>query len=412
MSRRVVVTGMGVVSPLGSYPGPFWENLTAGRSGIGRLERFDCANFATKISGEIKGFDLDAYISPKEQRRMDRYSHYAIGAAKMAVKESGVDFGAEDPCRCGALIGSGVGGLETLSAQHAVLMTRGPGRCSPFMIPNMIANMAGGLVAIEFNLKGPNYSVVSACASGAHSIGVAMHCIRQGEADVILAGGAESPVCDLGVAGFISMKALSRRNDEPERASRPFDRDRDGFVIAEGACVLVLEEYERAVKRGAPIVAELAGYGATCDAFHITAPSDDGEGAARAMNAALADGGLSAGDVSYVNAHGTSTELNDKIETRAIKSALGTENASKVMVSSSKSMIGHTLGAAGAIESAVCCLALRHQVAPPTINYETPDPDCDLDYVPNTSREAEIGVCLNNSLGFGGHNACLAFRKL
>lgn len=410
--RRVVVTGIGVVSPLGTFPGPFWERLISGWSGIRRIERFDCSNYGSQISGEVKDFDVNDYIAPKEQRRMDRYSHFAIAAAKLSVRESGLDFGAEDATRCGALIGSGVGGLETLSAQHAVLMNRGPGRCSPFMIPEMIANMAGGLIAIEFNLKGPNYSVVSACASGAHSIGVAMHCIRHGQADVMLAGGAESPVCDLGVAGFVSMKALSRRNDEPERASRPFDKDRDGFVIAEGACVLVLEEYERAVKRGAPIVCEVSGFGATCDAFHMTAPSDDGDGAARAMKLALADGELDAASVSYINAHGTSTELNDKIETLAIKAALGVDKAKKTMVSSSKSMMGHTLGAAGAIESAVCSLAIRHQVAPPTINYETPDPACDLDYVPNTAREADIGVCLNNSLGFGGHNACVAFSRL
>jgi len=409
--RRVAVTGIGVVSPLGSFPGPFWERMTAGRSGIARIERFDCEGYGSLISGEVKDFDVDAYIAPKAQRRMDRYSRYAIAAAKMAVGDSGLDFSREDTTRAGVIIGSGVGGLETLSAQHTVLLNRGPSRCSPFMIPEMIANMAGGLVAIEFNLKGLNYCVVSACASGAHSIGVAMHAIRNGQADIMLAGGAEAPVCDLGVAGFVSMKALSRRNDEPERASRPFDRDRDGFVIAEGACVLILEEYERAVRRGAPVVCGAGGVGAPFDALHMTAPADDGEGAARAMRQAMADAGLNAEDVTYVNAHGTSTELNDAIETAAIHKALG-ERAAQTMVSSTKSMTGHTLGAAGAIEAAVCCLALRHDVVPPTINYENPDPRCDLDYVPNVARETKVGACLDNSLGFGGHNASLAFKKI
>ncbi len=410
--RQVAVTGIGVVSPLGCALNRFWERLTSGASGIRRIQAFDASTYASQIAGEVTELDIGAFIPAKEQRRMDRFSIFAMAAAKMAVADSGLTLSAEDPTRMGAIVGSGVGGMITFQEQYGVLRSRGPGRVSPFLIPEMIANMAGGLIAIELQLKGPNYSVISACASGAHSIGDAFRQIRYGEADIMLAGGTEAPICETGVSGFVAMKALSRRNDAPEKASRPFDAHRDGFVIAEGAALLVLEEMEHARKRGARIYCEIAGYGATCDAYHMTAPCEDGEGAARAMKRAMEDARCSPDQVDYINAHGTSTELNDKMETRAIKMALGETRARQVMISSSKSMMGHTLGAAGALESAVCALTLRHQVVPPTINYETPDPECDLDYVPNTAREACVRVCLNNSLGFGGHNACLLFRRV
>ena len=410
--RKVVITGIGVVSPVGSTMDSFWQNITSGVSGIGRIEAFDPTDFAAQIAGHAKGFDANDFIARKEQRRMDVYCHYAIGAAKMAFDGAGLDSNTENPERMGALVGSGVGGIRTLEAQHSVLVNKGPGRCSPFTIPQMICNMASGLIAIEHNLKGPNYSPVSACATAAHAIGEAMNIIRRGEADVMLAGGAEAAICPLGIAGFAAMRALSTRNDEPEKASRPFDANRDGFVMGEGAAIVVVEELERAKARGAHIYAEVAGFGMSCDAFHMTAPDEDGEGAARAMKQALEDGQLAPGDVNYINAHGTSTPLNDKIETRAIKRALGEEAAGKVMISSSKSMTGHLLGAAGGIETAVCALAIENGVVPPTINLETPDPECDLDYVPNTSRETEVNVCLNNSLGFGGHNACLAIKRV
>jgi 3-oxoacyl-[acyl-carrier-protein] synthase II len=317
----------------------------------------------------------------------------------------------EDPNRMGCLVGSGIGGMTVLEDQHNVLITRGPDRCSPFMIPMMIVNMASGLIAIDHGLKGPNFCVVSACASGAHSVGEGLRLIQRGECDMVLAGGTEAAITPLGITGFCSMKAMSTRNDAPEKASRPFDANRDGFVMGEGAGLLVLEDYEHAVKRGAKIYCELAGYGATCDASHITAPAPGGEGAARAMAKAMADGGVSPDGVDYVNAHGTSTPLNDKNETAAIKTALG-EHSKKVMVSSTKSMTGHMLGAAGGIESVICALALKRGVVPPTMNYETPDPECDLDYVPNQAREVKVRACLNNSLGFGGHNASLLFKAI
>jgi 3-oxoacyl-[acyl-carrier-protein] synthase II len=326
------------------------------------------------------------------------------------MADSGIDMKTENPERVGAIVGSGIGGLQTLEFQHSILREKGPDRCSPFMIPQMIANMAGGLIAIEFNMKGPNYSVVSACASAAHSIGDALRIIQRGDADVMLSGGAEASVCELGIAGFCALRALSTRNDAPEKASRPFDVDRDGFVMGDGAALVVIEELERARKRGAKIYCEIGGFGMSCDAFHMTAPADDGEGAARAMQGAIKDAGMNKEDINYINAHGTSTPLNDKIETKAIKGAFG-DYAKKVMISSTKSMTGHLLGAAGGIETAFCALVLRDQVVPPTINYENPDPLCDLDYVPNTARQAKVNVCLNNSFGFGGHNACLLLKK-
>jgi 3-oxoacyl-[acyl-carrier-protein] synthase II len=409
--RRVVITGIGIVSPLGCGVDAFWDALRAGRGGVGAITAFDTSGMASRIAGEVKGFDAEVYVPKKDQRRMDRFSQYALGAAQMALTDSGLDLAAEDLERIGVVIGSGVGGLQTLEAQHSVLRDKGPGRCSPFMIPMMISNIAGGLVAIAHGLKGPNYAVVSACASAAHSLGDALRLIQRGDADVMVSGGAEAAVCPLGVAGFCAMRALSTRNDDPEHASRPFDRERDGFVIADGAGVLVIEELEHARARGASIYAELAGYGSTCDAFHMTAPAEDGSGAARAMRMAMDHAGVSADMIDYVNAHGTSTELNDKIETRAIKQALGEDHARRIAVSSTKSMTGHLLGAAAGLETAACALALRDGVIPPTINYEYPDPDCDLDYVPNTARETEIRVCLNNSLGFGGHNASLCLKR-
>jgi 3-oxoacyl-[acyl-carrier-protein] synthase II len=342
---------------------------------------------------------------------MDEFCHYAVAAAKLAVQDSGVQFAAEDATRCGCMVGSGVGGLITMEEQHSVLLNRGPDRCSPFMIPQMIVNMASGLIAIEHGLQGPNYCVVSACASGAHSIGEAMRQIQRGDADVMVAGGTEAVVCPLGIAGFAAMKAMSTRNDAPDKASRPFDLDRDGFVMGEGAGLVILEEYEHARRRGAKIYAEVAGYGLTCDANHITAPSPGGEGAARAMKNAMADAKVTPDDIDYINAHGTSTPLNDKNETAAIKTALG-ERAKKVMVSSTKSMTGHLLGAAGGIETVICAMAIKHGVVPPTINYTTPDPDCDLDYVPNVARQAKVRAALNNSLGFGGHNCSLLLKAV
>jgi 3-oxoacyl-[acyl-carrier-protein] synthase II len=409
--RRVVVTGMGVVSPLGCDLDRFWQRLVAGTSGIRAITRFDASRFDAKIAGEVIEFDTDAFIPKKEQRRMDPFCHYGIAAAKLAVADSGLNLERENRERIGVIVGSGIGGLQVLQQQWSVFRDRGPSRFSPFMIPQMITNIIAGLVAIEYSLTGPNFCVTSACATATHSLGESLRMIQHGEADVILAGGTEAPICELGVGGFCAMRALSAsHNHEPTRASRPFDKDRDGFVCGEGAGVLVVEDLERARKRGARIYCELSGYGRTCDAFHITAPDEKGTGAARAMTLALQDAGIGPDGVDYINAHGTSTELNDKCETLAIKTALGPDHAKRVMISSTKSMTGHLLGAAGAVESVACALALRNGVIPPTINYETPDPDCDLDYVPNTARQAKIRACLNNSLGFGGHNATLCFK--
>jgi len=409
--RRVVVTGLGVLSPVGSTLERFWDGLTSGRSGIGLIENFDASEFSARIAGELSDFDVNEFIDRKAQRRMDKFSHYAIAAAKMAMDDAAFDMDAEDPTRMGTIVGSGIGGLNTLEAQHKVLLERGPGRCSPFMIPQMITNMASGLVAIEHNLKGPNYSVVSACATAAHSIGDGMHIIERGDADVIVAGGAEAAITPLGIGGFAAMKALSTRNEDPLTASRPFDVGRDGFVMGEGAGIVVIEELEHALARGASIYCEMAGFGATCDANHMTAPVESGEGATRAMLLAMNDGGINPEDVTYINAHGTSTPLNDKIETQAIKAALGEENARKAMISSTKSMTGHLLGAAAGIEAIACAMAFKHNVVPPTINQIESDPACDLDYIPNEAREATVNACLNNSLGFGGHNACLAMKR-
>ncbi len=409
--RKVVVTGMGLVTPLGCELNKFWERLINGQSGIRRITHFDVSQYATQIGGEVVDFNIDAFISKKEQRRMDPFCHFGIAAAKMAMTDSGLAMDKENVERFGVIVGSGIGGLQVLQDQMRVLMAKGPARLSPFMIPQMISNIISGLIAIEFHLTGPNFGIVSACATATHSLGEALRIIQHNEADVMLAGGAEGSICELGVGGFCSMRALSTRNAEPEKASRPFDKNRDGFVMAEGAGVLVLEDLEHAQKRGARIYCELAGYGRTCDAFHITAPDAQGKGAARGMKLAIEDAGLRPDQIDYINAHGTSTDLNDKLETLAIKTTLG-DHARKVMISSTKSMHGHLLGAAGAVESAACILAIQKGIVPPTINYETPDPDCDLDYVPNKARQAKVKACLNNSLGFGGHNATICFKAL
>ena len=409
--RKVVVTGLGIVSPLGCDVEVAWQRLLNGQSGVSLVESMDTTGYDSRIAGVVKDFDVDAFVSKREQRRMDPFTLLGIGAAKLAVADSGIEFDKEDPDRAGVIIGSGIGGLHILTEQVKVLMEKGPSRFSAFMIPQMIVDIVAGYVAIEYGLRGPNFCVTSACASGTHSIGESLRIIQSGDADIMLAGGCESSICELGLGGFSALRALSTRNDDPQGASRPFDADRDGFVIAEGAAVLILEEVERAKARGAKIYCELAGYGRTCDAHHITAPLEDGSGGAKAMMLAVADAGLNPEDIDYLNAHGTSTKLNDKGETLAAKTALGEANARRIAISSTKSMIGHTLGAAGALESVVCALTLRDDKVHPTINYTTPDPDCDLDYVPNTGREMKVRACLNNSLGFGGHNATLCFKK-
>ena len=410
--KRVVVTGLGVVSPVGSTLDSFWAAIQAGESGIGPITYFDASAFDTKFAGQVKGFNVEEFIPKKEARRMDPFCHYGVAAAKMAVADSGLDMAKEDPTRVGVVAASGVGGLQILQAQMDVLRTKGPGRFSPFMIPQMITNILPGLISINHGMKGPNFAIVTACASGTHCIGEALRLIRCGAGDVFVCGGAEGAICELGVGGFNAMRALSTRNDSPQTASRPFDKDRDGFVMGEGAGMLVVEEYAHAQARGAKIYCELAGFGCTGDAYHITAPDESASGPARGMMLAVQDAGLTPADIDYVNAHGTSTELNDAGETKAIKIALGEERARQIAVSSTKSMTGHLLGAAGGVESVVCALAIRDGVLPPTINYTTPDPACDLDYVPNVARKAKIRACLNNSLGFGGHNATLCFKAV
>jgi len=410
MDRRVVITGMGVLAPNGLTLREFWESISSGKSGIGRITKFDVDGQSVKIAGEIRGFDPSPYIDPKEARRMDPFTQYAVFSAMAAVEDAGLRITGEEADRVGVIYGSGIGGIFTCESQMRVLAERGPRRVSPLMVPAMIADMAAGMISIKLGAKGPNYCTVSACASSAHAIGVSYQTIRSGEADVVITGGSEACITPLTLAGFSSMKALSTRNDEPEKASRPFDALRDGFVMGEGAGTLVLEELNHAVSRGAKIYAEIAGIGFTGDAYHMTAPPPDGKGAAKAMVLAMKSGGIRPGEVDYVNAHGTSTPLNDRAETMAIKSALG-EHAYSVSVSSTKSMVGHLLGAAGAVELIATALAMVNSLVPPTINYENPDPECDLDYTPNRARRREIRVALSNSFGFGGHNAVIALRK-
>lgn len=408
--RRVVVTGLGLVSPLGSDLKLYLERLCAGRSGIRRITHFDASQYRTQIAGEVIEFNVDDYVGKKEQRRMDPFCHYGIAASKLAVKDSGLDFGTMDTTRVGVILGTGIGGLQVMLDQSRVLIEKGPSRFSPFMIPQIITNIVAGHVAIEFGLRGPNYVTTSACASAIHAFGESLRMIQHGEADIMVAGGTEAPVCELGIGGFCAMHALSTRNDAPEVASRPFDKDRDGFVCSEGAGVMILEEYESAKKRGAKIYCELAGYGRTCDAYHITAPHEEGEGAARSMTLAMQDAGVTPDQIVYINGHATSTGLGDIGETLAIKRALGEDTAKKVMISATKSMVGHALGAAGGLECVALALMMQNSVVHPTINLDNPDPKCDLDYVPKTAREAKLPVCLKNSFGFGGHNASLCFK--
>lgn len=410
MNKRVVVTGMGVICPVGNDVTSAWAALVRGESGIGRITRFDATGFETQIAGEVKGFDPVAYMGAKEARRMDRFTQLAVAAAYQALQYARLSVAPENAYDIGVLVGSGIGGIGTLSDQIQVLNTRGPGRISPFLVPMMISDMASGQISISLGLKGPNLGVVSACSTSAHALGEATEIIKRGDAEVMVAGGSEAAVVPIGIAGFTAMKALSTRNDEPEKASRPFDAKRDGFVLGEGAAVVILESLSYAEKRGAPILAEVVGYGSTADASHITAPAEDGEGAARAMMMAMKRAGLEPHQIDYLNAHGTSTPLNEKCETLAIKWAFG-DYAYQLPVSSTKSMTGHLLGAAGALEAAVCIEAIRNGVIPPTINYEFPDPDCDLDWVPNVARTQQVRTAMSNSFGFGGHNVSLIFSR-
>jgi 3-oxoacyl-[acyl-carrier-protein] synthase II len=405
------LTGLGLVTPLGTGVQKNWDAVTAGRSGIRTIDRFpDIASYASRIAGQVTDFRAEDFIEAKEIKKMDRFIHFAMGAASLAMEDSGLKIDPEFAEGVGVIIGVGMCGLDTLEVTKEALLAGGPRKISPFFIPKVISNLAPGHIAIRFGAKGINLTPTSACASGTHAIGEAYHLIRRGLQDAVIAGGAEAAITPLGVGGFAAMKALSTRNDEPERASRPFDKDRDGFVIGEGSGVLILEEREHAVKRGAKIYAEVIGYGANGDAFHMTAPAPEGEGAARCMQLALRDAGIAPSEVDYINAHGTSTEYNDANESTAIKKVFG-EHAARLAVSSTKSMTGHMLGAAGAVEGVYSALVLHHGVIPPTINYDTPDPACDLDYVPNQARKADIKVALSNSFGFGGTNACVIFRR-
>jgi 3-oxoacyl-[acyl-carrier-protein] synthase II len=413
MKRRVVITGLGAVTPIGTGVERFWRNLTKGVSGVDRIRSFDPDEFnlSVKIAAEVKDFDPLNYMDKKDASRLSLFVQYAVAAAQEALEDSGLLESDYDPYKVGVIIGTGIGGLKDIEREHSVITTKGARRVSPFFIPYGISNMGAGYVAIRWGFKGPNYCVVSACATGNHSIGDAFRLIQCGDIDVAVAGGTEASVTPLGVAGFAVMRALSTRNDEPRKASRPFDSERDGFVIGEGAGILVLEEYERAKARGAKIYAELVGYGATDDAYHITAPHECGEGAYECMRIALEDAGIPPEEVDYINAHGTSTPLNDKVETMAIKQLFG-DHAYELKVSSNKSMVGHMLGAAGAVEAVATVKTIESGIIPPTINLENPDPECDLDYVPNKAEEKEVGVAISNSFGFGGTNACLVFRKI
>jgi len=410
LSRRVVVTGVGLVSPLGIGTQPNWEALSAGRNGIGPITRFDASQFSAQIAGEVKDFDPLQFIEKKDVKKMDVFIQLAIAAAQFAVDDAGLAVTPEIATRVGVFIASGIGGFSTIEREHRALLEGGPRRISPFFIPAAIINLAAGQVSIRFGAKGPNSATCTACSASAHAIGDALEIIRRGRADVMIAGGSESAITPMGVGGFAAMRALSTRNDAPATASRPFDLTRDGFVMGEGAGVIVLEELGFAQRRGAPIYAELVGYGMSADAFHITAPSEDGDGGVRVMASALDDAGVAPGEIDYVNAHGTSTPFNDKLETLAIRRLFG-DHATKLAISSTKSMTGHLLGAAGGLEAGITVLAIKHQLVPPTINYQTPDPECDLDYVPNTARPMSIRYALSNSFGFGGTNGALLFKK-
>jgi len=411
MKNRVVITGMGVITPVGNSVREFWESLVEGKGGIGKITKFDASDYSVRIAAEVKGFDPEVYIDTKSIRKMDLFTQYAIAASVQAVKDSGINFENEDTERIGVIVGSGIGGMATFENQHRNLMNKGPKRISPFFVPMMISDIAPGHISILFGLKGPNYAVASACATASHAIGDAFRIIQSEEADVMLAGGAEAAVTPMGIGGFASMRALSTRNDEPEKASRPFDAKRDGFIVGEGAGIVVLESLEHALKRGAKIYCEVGGVGFTADAYHLTAPDPEGDGACRAMKNAMLCAEIQPEQVDYINAHGTSTEYNDKIETLAIK-RLFNQRAFDVSVSSTKSMTGHLLGAAGSVELVATVLTIVNSIIPPTINYEFPDKDCDLDYTPNVARKRNVNIALNNGFGFGGHNACILLSKL
>ena len=411
MNRRVVITGLGVITPVGNDLASFWDSLKNGVSGIGMIDAFDTTGYDCKIGGQVRNFEpKDFFRNPKDARRTDRFAQLAMAAAVMAKNDSGIDLDKVDRERFGVIVSSGIGGLKTLEDQHNNLINKGPTRLSPFTIPMLISNMASGLISMEYGLQGPNFSIVTACATSNNSIGEAWRIIKFGDADLFLAGGSEAAIVTIGLGAFGSMKALSLRNDDPQRASRPWDRDRDGFVMGEGAGVAMVEELEHAKARGAKIYCELIGYGLTADAYHMTAPPDDGAGAARAMKIALDHAGVNASDVDYINAHATSTGLGDIAETKAIKTVFG-DQAKSVSISSTKSMTGHLLGGAGAIEMAACALAMRDSVIPPTINLDNPDPECDLDFTPNAAKEKKVRIAVNNSFGFGGHNATLVVRE-
>ena len=408
--RRVVVTGVGLITPLGTGTEKSWKNLLDGRSGIRKITQFDATHFPCQVAGEVPDFEINQFIEIKEQKKMDRFIHFAFAAAKMAVEDSGLKITKDNADRIGVLVGSGIGGLSAIEHYHTVLLEKGPKRISPFFIPMLIINLAAGQISIHFGAKGPNSAVATACASGTHSIGDAFKIIKRGEADAMISGGTEAVITPLAVGGFSSMKALSTRNNEPEKASRPFDRDRDGFVMGEGAGIMVLEDMEHALSRGAKIYAEITGYGMTGDAYHITSPPPEGEGAARCMRASLKDANIHPEEIEYINAHGTSTKYGDELETQAIKSVFG-KHAYKFAVSSTKSMTGHLLGAAGGVEGVICALGIFNKIIPPTINLENPDPECDLDYVPNKARAMDINMAMSNSFGFGGTNACIIFKR-
>ncbi len=408
--KRVVVTGIGLITPLGIGVKASWENLIQGKSGIRKITHFDASAFQTQIAGEVEGFNPEDYIEPKEIKKMDRFIHFAIAATTMALEDSGLKITDNNAERIGVIVGSGIGGMYAIEHYHSVLLEKGPRRISPFFIPMLIINLASGQISIKFGAKGPNSAVATACATGSHAIGDAYRIIQRGDADAMIAGGTEAVITPLGVAGFSAMKALSTRNDEPEKASRPFDRDRDGFVMGEGAGIMILESLEHALNRGAKIYGEIVGYGMTADAYHITSPAPEGEGAARCMAMALKDGGVAPSDVDYINAHGTSTRYGDELESNAIKTVFG-EHAYKMAVSSTKSMTGHLLGAAGGVEAVISVLSIYNDIVPPTINLDNPDPECDLDYIPHKSREMTVNYAFSNSFGFGGTNACLLFKK-
>jgi 3-oxoacyl-[acyl-carrier-protein] synthase II len=408
--RRVVVTGLGLITPLGMGAKTTWENLVNGKSGIRRITHFDSSAFPTQIAGEVENFNPEDYIEPKEVKKMDRFIHFAVAAATMALDDSGLKITDGNAERVGVIVGSGMGGLQTIEHYHSVLLEKGPRRITPFFIPMLTINLASGQISIKFGAKGPNSAISTACATGSHSIGDAFKIIQRGEADVMIAGGSESVITPLGVGGFNAMKALSTRNDEPEKASRPFDVDRDGFVMGEGAGIMILDSLQSAFDRGAKIYAEIVGYGMTADAYHITSPSPGGDGAARCMAMALKDGGIVPSEVDYINAHGTSTKSGDELESQAIKTVFG-EHAYKVAISSTKSMMGHLLGASGGVEAVISILSICNGIALPTINLDNPDPECDLDYVPHKARKMTVNYALSNSFGFGGTNACLLFKK-